>query len=224
MRVGIVGVLCLLVVSVAVAATIPVAVGPGFNFTPANVTVAPGDTVTWTFFATHTSTSDNPAAAEAWNSGVLSSGTFSHTFNTPGTYPYYCSIHSFPGGSFMNGVVTVAAAVVAPAITSVAPITALPGTTITITGTGFLSGATVTFRGVASPTVTFVSSTSARAVVPNIATGAATIVLTNPDTTNATYNGFSVASIAIPAMSREMLMLLAVILVAIAAGIIRSRT
>ena len=224
MRVGIVGLLSILVVSAAAAATIPVAVGPGFNFTPATVTVAPGDTVTWTFFATHTTTSDNPAAAEAWNSGVMSSGTFSHTFNTSGTYPYYCSLHSFPGGSFMNGAVTVSAPVVAPTITSVVPIAALPGTTITITGTGFVSGATVTFRGVASPTVMFVSSTSVQAVVPNIATGAATIVLTNPDTTSATYNGFSVASIAIPAMSREVIVLLAVALAAIAAAIIRSRT
>jgi plastocyanin len=222
MRVGIIGAAALFLATTAVAATIPVDVGPGLNFTPANVTVAPGDTVTWTFFAMHTSTSDNPGGAEPWNSGPLSSGSFSHTFNTPGTYPYYCSIHSFPGGTFMNGVVNVEVPVVAPAITSVAPITAFSGTAVTITGTGFVSGATVTFRGVASPAVTFANATSVQAVVPNIAPGAAAIVLTNPNATSATFNGFTVTSIAIPAISREMLLLLTAILAAIAAAMIRS--
>jgi hypothetical protein len=44
---------------------------------------------------------------EVWDSGFLSSGTFSHTFTTPGNYPYYCQVHSVPGGTAMNGVVIV---------------------------------------------------------------------------------------------------------------------
>jgi hypothetical protein len=71
------------------------------------VTIAPGETVTWNFNETHTSTSDSQIGPETWDSGILSSGTFAHTFQTPGTYPYYCALHSFAGGTFMNGVVEV---------------------------------------------------------------------------------------------------------------------
>ncbi len=216
MRVAGVAFLVVFLASNVFAANVPVAVGPGFSFTPANVTVSPGDSVVWTFLSTHTSTSDSSSAAEAWNSGVLSSGTFSHTFNTPGTYPYYCALHSFPGGTFMNGSVTLAPLVIAPAITSVTPSTGLPGTTVTITGSGFQSGATVSFGGTLSPTVTFGSATSLQAVIPNVPTGPATIVVTNPDKTSASFTGFVVTSIAIPALSREMLLLLALALAALA--------
>jgi len=196
------------------AATVGVNVGPGLSFSPPTVTVAPGDTVVWTFLSFHSSTSDLQTGPEVWDSGVKSTGTFSHTFTTPGTYPYYCSVHSFPGGTFMNGSVQVQAA--APAITNVTPATALPGSTITITGTGFQSGATVTFRGTASPTVTFVNATTLQAVVPNIASGAATIVVTNPDTLSGSFTGFTVASIAIPMLSTELLLLLGLALALVA--------
>ncbi|HLN79891.1 MAG TPA: plastocyanin/azurin family copper-binding protein [Thermoanaerobaculia bacterium] len=84
-----------------------VQVGPGITFSPATLTVAPGETVTWSFQAFHTSTSDSQTGPETWDSGLLSSGTFSHTFQTPGTYPYYCAVHSYAGGTAMNGVVEV---------------------------------------------------------------------------------------------------------------------
>jgi plastocyanin len=91
----------------AASADQTVQVGPGLSFSPATVTVAPGESVTWSFEAFHTSTSDQQTGPETWNSGFLSSGTFSHTFQTPGNYPYYCAVHSIPGGSAMNGVVVV---------------------------------------------------------------------------------------------------------------------
>ncbi|HEX9148413.1 MAG TPA: plastocyanin/azurin family copper-binding protein [Thermoanaerobaculia bacterium] len=87
-----------------------VQVGPGISFSPATLTVAPGETVTWSFQAFHTSTSDSQTGPETWDSGLLSSGTFSHTFQTPGTYPYYCAVHSYAGGTAMNGVVEVSGA------------------------------------------------------------------------------------------------------------------
>src|SRR6476620_10554409 len=93
----------------ATAANVDVTVGPGTAFTPPNITVAPGDTVVWTFLSTHTTTSDSPTGPETWNSGTRFNGTFSHTFTVPGTYPYYCSLHSVPGGTAMNGSVQVAA-------------------------------------------------------------------------------------------------------------------
>jgi plastocyanin len=95
-----------------------VQVGPGMFFSPSVVTVAPGETVTWNFNETHTSTSDSQIGPEPWDSGILSSGTFAHTFQTPGTYPYYCALHSFAGGTLMNGVVEVSLAGATPTPTA----------------------------------------------------------------------------------------------------------
>jgi len=102
-----------------------VQVGPGLVFSPATVTVSPGETVTWNFQAFHTSTSDTATGPEVWDSGFLSSGTFSHTFQTPGTYPYYCQVHSFPGGTAMNGAVVVQGGVPTPTSTPI-PATSTP--------------------------------------------------------------------------------------------------
>jgi len=137
-----------------------VTVGPGLAFSPATVTVAPGETVTWDFQAQHTSTSDAMTGPEVWNSGVLSSGTFSHTFATPGTYPYFCALHSFPGGTMMNGVVQVKGAGATPTPTGATTPTptAVPATpTPTPTGTSTpvptaVVTATPTIAAMASPT------------------------------------------------------------------------
>jgi plastocyanin len=68
-----------------------------FTFTPARARVGLGGQVTWTFpeMMAHTTTSDNGF----WNSGHRSDGaTFVRTFQTAGTYPYHCSIHTFMHG------------------------------------------------------------------------------------------------------------------------------
>src|SRR3954452_21183075 len=83
-------------------------------FTPAAVTINPGDTVTWTFNGTdpfdldHTVTSDS-GQPESFDSdpGTVSpvhmtGDQFSHTFNSPGVFTYHCKVHSF-----MHGKVTV---------------------------------------------------------------------------------------------------------------------
>jgi plastocyanin len=65
-----------------------------FEFTPASVTVKLGDTVMWTNDgpSTHTVTADDGS----FESGDLSAGkTFSHMFQTAGTFTYHCSIHPF---------------------------------------------------------------------------------------------------------------------------------
>jgi plastocyanin len=72
-----------------------------FNFTPADITVAPGTTVTWTNNddVEHTVTS----STNAFGSSAIETGnSFSFTFTQPGTYTYFCSIHPF-----MTGRVTV---------------------------------------------------------------------------------------------------------------------
>src|SRR5713226_9323838 len=136
----------MLVALPAFGATVHVRVGPGLSFTPSIVTVAPGDTVSWDFAALHTTTSDRPTGAEVWDSGVQSTGSFTHTFNTIGNWPYYCRVHSFPGGTFMNGVITVSAP---PTLTSVVPSSGSTagGTNVTLTGTNFSTGFTVDFGG-----------------------------------------------------------------------------
>lgn len=63
-----------------------------FTYQPATLQVRIGTTVTWTNqdSVQHSVTFRNGMK----DSGLLSQGqSFSYTFNTPGTYQYYCSIH-----------------------------------------------------------------------------------------------------------------------------------
>jgi plastocyanin len=74
-------------------------------FDPANITVEPGTTVTWVQSGNngHTTTSYDGL----WDSGMIeggSGGTFSFTFEEPGTYDYFCIPHESLG---MIGSVTV---------------------------------------------------------------------------------------------------------------------
>lgn len=72
----------------------------------------------------------------------------------------------------------------APAITSISPTNgpAAGGTTVTITGTNFVSGATVMFGSSAATSVTYVSATTLRAVTPSQPTGGVKdLRVTNPN-------------------------------------------
>ena len=80
----------------AVTATIEV---KDFAFQPSAVTIAAGDTVTWHNgdTASHTATSTG-----AWDTGTFAPGASrSITFTTPGTYPYFCLIHSIMFGTIV---------------------------------------------------------------------------------------------------------------------------
>src|SRR3989344_2247760 len=75
-------------------------------FSPKNITVQVGTTVTWKNNGSHihSVTADN----HSFDSGVIYSGaTWSYTFNEVGTFPYYCKFHGAPGGIGMTGTVTV---------------------------------------------------------------------------------------------------------------------
>lgn len=77
------------------AATTMTVTVKNFEFSPSEITVAPGTTVTWKFEgpAQHTSTSD-VGSALTWDSGLKSPGeTFSFTFNEKGTFAYHCTPH-----------------------------------------------------------------------------------------------------------------------------------
>ncbi len=78
------------------AGTIDVSI-QNFAFQPQNVTVLVGSTVRWTNLdgSSHTSTSPGN-----WDSGNLNQGqTFSRTFDTVGTYNYFCGYHTGMTGS-----------------------------------------------------------------------------------------------------------------------------
>lgn len=70
-----------------------------------------------------------------------------------------------------------------PTLSSIDPTTgtAAGNTLVTLTGTDFVDGATVTFDGQAATSVTFVNSTSITCRTPAHAAGAVDVVVTNPD-------------------------------------------
>jgi uncharacterized protein YmfQ (DUF2313 family) len=72
---------------------------------------------------------------------------------------------------------------VPPTVDSVSPSSGVEtgGTAITITGTGFVDGATVTVGGVAATGVDFVSDTELTAITPAGALGSADVEVVNPD-------------------------------------------
>ncbi|MGX7728028.1 cupredoxin domain-containing protein [Rhodococcus sp. 2H158] len=70
------------------------------HFAPPDVTVPAGGTVEWRFEdggVLHQVTSEG-----RFDSGITGGGTYSHTFDEPGTYEYTCSVHRY-----MTGTVTV---------------------------------------------------------------------------------------------------------------------
>ena len=106
-------------------------------FDQANITVEPGTTVTWVQSGdnSHTTTSYDGL----WDSGMIeggTDGTFSFTFEEPGTYDYFCIPHEALG---MVGTVTV---------------------------TGGTATASPTGTATASPTATALSDTGGAPVVP----------------------------------------------------------
>jgi len=82
-----------------------------YQFQPATLTVPRGTTVTWmnTGQQQHTVTDDPakaanradaqlPNGAQPWDSGLIDAGkTFTHTFDTPGDYTYFCMPHEALG-------------------------------------------------------------------------------------------------------------------------------
>ena len=139
------------------AVTVTVTVGDGgFLFSPSTVDIHPGDVVEWTWSATgHSSTSGTPGSPNGiWDSGVLNMGaSFSHTFNTTGQFPYFCTPHGACCG--MTGVVNVADPSPTPTPTPMPTATpeATPTATAVATPTATPFG-TPTATPVATPTGT----------------------------------------------------------------------
>ncbi len=71
-----------------------------FTFSPSNLTVNVGDTVTWT----NAGPSPHSATASdgSFDSGNLNPGqSYTFTFHTPGTYPYVCQYHAGMHGTII---------------------------------------------------------------------------------------------------------------------------
>ncbi len=82
----------------------------------------------------------------------------------------------------------------APTVTSISPLsgTTAGGTAVTITGTGFLAGASVTIGGSGATNVSVVSSNSITATTPAHAAGVVAVKVTNTDGKSSTLNnGFT---------------------------------
>jgi plastocyanin len=213
------------------AATTNVDVGPGLAFNPSSVTIAPGDTVQWNWIGEfHSSTSNATSGPEFWDSGVQSTGTFSHTFSTVGDWPYYCLLHSSPTGTSMNGVVHVVAA--ATTLTSVNPTSGPPagGTVVTLTGTNFASGCTASFGTTTAASTTVSDSTTILATTPAHAAGVVDVSVACPGGSATLSAAFTfapavapVAPVGGPALSGRGLLILAAALAMAGALALRIR-
>jgi len=71
-------------------------------YNPSSLQVAKGTQVVWhnSDFVPHTVTSDPDG--KIFNSGIiLPTVDYSYTFDTPGSYPYYCTIHKGMKGTII---------------------------------------------------------------------------------------------------------------------------
>jgi plastocyanin len=71
-----------------------------FTFTPAEIEVAAGTNVVWTNRDDIPHTVTDAAAPRATHSPPLDTGdTYARTFDAPGTYHYFCSLHPHMQGT-----------------------------------------------------------------------------------------------------------------------------
>lgn len=139
----------------------------GSDFSSSSVLHVDGTAVATTF----TSATELQATLPA--SLLATVGTLSITVTTPG-----------PGGG-TSAAIAFAVENPAPSATALAPLGAVlgsPATSLTVTGTGFVSGAKIVFNGVDLAT-TFVSSTSVTATIPAAqlaAAGTFSVTVVNP--------------------------------------------
>ena len=138
----------------ASAATVDVSVGPNGNlvFSPSSVTIHPGDQVRWTFSsAGHSTTSGSPGMPNGiWDSGIRNQGaTFTRTFNSAGTFPYYCTPHG--GCCAMVGTIMVVNASPTPAPTPTPAATPTPTPVVTTNPATKVAAFSATLNGSVNP-------------------------------------------------------------------------
>jgi plastocyanin len=78
------------------------------QFTPSNLTIAPGESVTFVFGSVaHTVAFDAVNGAPTSIGGENANVSIARTFPTAGVYPYHCTIHPSMTGSIQVGVTSV---------------------------------------------------------------------------------------------------------------------
>jgi len=89
-------------------------------FIPSTIAISTGDSVTWVNLdtAAHTTTSGTPGygSSDVWNSNLMMAGgtSFAYTFDTAGTYPYFCLVHPWMVGTVIVTGATVEEEIVIP--------------------------------------------------------------------------------------------------------------
>jgi uncharacterized repeat protein (TIGR01451 family) len=137
-----------------------------------------------------------PQGGQTWNVMSPVTGTFASTSTSFGAGRSFGV--SYPGA---NSVLLTASG---PTISSVSPNNGpdVGGTSVTITGTGFVATPSVTFGGVSAPSVTFDSATQLTVTTPGGGTGTVNVIVTNPDAQPTTLaNGFTFNATAPPAIT-----------------------
>jgi hypothetical protein len=163
-----------------------------------NATITVGSSMTTGTSANASVANAGVGATYAWSitggSITAGGGTSSITFTAgaPGTLTLNVTVTSAAGCSDTKPAsVTVTAAPPSVTVTNVTPAhgTTHGGNAVTITGTGFHSGATVQIGGTAATNIVVVSATSITAKTPAHASGSVSVTVTNPDTSAATLAG-----------------------------------
>ena len=73
-----------------------------FTFKPAVLTISPGQTVKWTNKDDVPHTATASVKPREFDSGTLDTDqSWSHTFNMPGTYDYFCAVHPHMTGKII---------------------------------------------------------------------------------------------------------------------------
>ena len=155
-------------------------------FNPASVTISVGDSVQWNWTGSNPHTVSS-TGAESFDSGApQTAGSFSHAFNTIGSFGYLCAVH----GAAMSGTVVVQAApptntptstptaTNTPAATNTPGPTNTPGTTTparTATGTPLATGTPApSATGAVSTATAAPAQPAATPVIPGGGAGAGT--------------------------------------------------
>jgi hypothetical protein len=150
------------------------------SLSPNNGPIAGGSSVTITGANFASGASVTFGGTTATNVTVVSSTSITATTPVASAGAVTVTVTNSNGmaGSLAGGFTYVAA----PTVTTVNPNNGsnLGGTSVTISGTNFISGDSVTFGGTAATGVTVVNSTTITATTPAGATGAVTVTVTDP--------------------------------------------
>ncbi|HEX2832464.1 MAG TPA: IPT/TIG domain-containing protein, partial [Thermoanaerobaculia bacterium] len=181
----------------APSATTTVTINPDPNAT----ITAPGSVVAGSTGNAASVANAGVGATYAWTigNGTITAGTgtanITFTAGAVGAVTLNVTVTTGAGCSDSGSAnVTVTAAPPVVTVTSVTPNTgsSLGGTNVTISGTGFNAGATVTFGGSAATNVVRVNSTTITAKTPAHAAGAVNVTVTNTNASNGTFtNGYT---------------------------------